>query len=78
MAPNPIIPLLPLRVCSGPSAWATTSGVDAVALEGQQAVVEGLEVLARVLEVDGEQLGGDLEVERHESRLLGSPMRWLP
>ena len=43
--------------------------VDAVALQGQEAVVEGLEVLAGVLEVDGEQLGRDLEVERHESRL---------
>ncbi len=42
---------------------------DAVALQAQEAMVEGLEVLAGVLEVDGEQLGRDLEVERHESRL---------
>jgi hypothetical protein len=28
-------------------------------------VIEGLEVLARVLEIDGEKLGRDLEVGRH-------------
>ena len=44
-------------------------GLDAVALQAEEAMVEGLEVLAGVLEVDGEQLGRDLEVERHESRL---------
>jgi hypothetical protein len=37
-------------------------GIETVALEGEERVVEGLEVRAGVLEVDVEQLRGDLEV----------------
>ena len=47
--------------------------VRALALEGEQAVVEGLEVLAGVLEIDGEQLGGDLEVGHGVGRPAPSP-----
>ena len=64
IAEKPIIPLLPFRVCSGPSTADDDLGVEPFALEGQQAVVQGLEVAARILEVDAEQLGGDLEVHR--------------
>ena len=38
---------------------------------------EGLEVLAGVLQVDGQQLGRDLKVGRHESRSPPArPRRW--
>ena len=52
-------------------------GVRPLALEREQAMVEGLEVLAGILEVDGEQLGRDLEVGRHGSRPpIGSTQCW--
>ena len=66
MPVKPIIPLLPLRVCSGPSTEATTSGSGPVALEAEQGVVEDREMLARVLEVDRDELRGDLEVHQRE------------
>ena len=65
-AVKPIIPLLPLRVCSGPSSEADDLGVVALALEAKEGGVEEGEVLARVLEVDPDELGGDLELHQRE------------
>ena len=64
------MPLLPLSVCSGPSTEVTTSGLAAVALEPQQHVVEDGELLAGVLEVDRNQLVGDLELHQREPGAL--------
>ena len=63
---KPIIPLLPLRVCSGPRREADNLGVVALALEAEEGGVEDREVLPRVLEVDADQLGGDLELHQRE------------
>ena len=70
MAVRPIIPLLPLSVWSGPSTEATTLGLGAVALQAQQHVVEDGELLAGVLEVDRNQLVGDLELHQREPGAL--------
>ncbi len=42
--------------------------VRSLAFQGQETVVERFEVLPRVFEVDGEQLGGDLEVGHASGR----------
>ena len=46
--------------------------VVAVALEGEERAVEGVEVLAGVLEVDGDELGGDLEIHQRRPRAEGA------
>ena len=59
---KPIIPLLPFSVCSGPEQRGGGVAVGPLALELEQRGVEDGEMLASVLEVDPDQLSGDLEV----------------
>jgi hypothetical protein len=72
MPVNPIIPLLPLSVCSGPRREATTSGSGpdrssrrrASSIEPEKGVVQDGEVFPCVLEVDTDELRGDLELHQ--------------
>ena len=67
------MPLLPLSVCSGPSTEASSSGWAPSRSDAQQYVVEDGELFAGVLEVDRNQLGGDLELHQREPGALDGP-----
>src|SRR3546814_20152348 len=62
------LPAVALQGMEGAEHGGQDLGLEALALQGQQAVVERLQMLARVLNVDAEELGRDLEV-RHGRRL---------
>ena len=57
-------PAVPLQGVQRAEDGGDRLGVEPFALEGEEAVVEGLEMAARIFYEDGQQLGGDLEVHR--------------
>ena len=59
-------PAVALEGVQRPEEGGRDLGVVALALEAEESGVEDREVLARVLEVDADQLGGDLELHQRE------------
>ena len=59
-------PAVALEGVQRPEEGGRDLGVVAVALEAEEGGVEDREVLPRVLEVDADQLGGDLELHQRE------------
>ena len=59
-------PAVALEGVQRPEEGGRDLGVVALALEAEEGGVEDREVLPRVLEVDADQLGGDLELHQRE------------